>query len=157
MCVFWIPQKHHFLTKCPFAKSILLLTNIRTKRCGLVIHQLRWWINSIIVYLNQLSRKLCYQYRQTKKGLNCTWQKHSSKIFLRKSCSENSGKFPETPSPRNVTFLLLHLDRQQIYKNCTSWKVFPWIFRTFSDQRFGSSMRGCHWFCWYKLEINRSV
>ena len=68
----------------------------------------------------------------------CHWHKQkTSKVFLRKSCSEvkDFGKFPWAHSRWMTTFIKLYVDRQHIYKNCTSARMFPAIFKkTFLHQ-----------------------
>lgn len=46
-------------------------------------------------------------------------KKQSSRIFSEKDALKNYGKFPEVYPQRIASVLKLHVDRQQINKNCT--------------------------------------
>ena len=67
--------------------------------------------------------------------------------FTRESLSTVACNFP----------IKLDVHRLQFYKNSPSSSMFHGISQKFSDQHFGSTMRGCTSLSQYEPEINHSV
>ena len=93
--------------------------------------------------LINVSRKSCYWHRQSWKFLiNYTLAKLVVESFSQKELFWKLGKFHRAHRRWRKTFLKLHVDSQWISKSWTSSRKLPEIFRKFSEQRFGSSMKG---------------
>ena len=115
---------------------------------GLYDHQ---WLPVLI----NISRKFCYWHRQSwklylRKIFQFFLQNFSQKELLWK-VQKNFLKIPW-----EATFLKLHVSRQWISENCTSLQMFPEIFRRFSEQRFGSPIKGKPCFLRDEPQKNRS-
>ena len=104
----WKKPYINFISRKYYKFAFVVLTHVMYSE--VYNHQL------FIISIN-FTHKFCYWHRRK-----------SSRIFLRKSCSERFGKISKSLFLQSATFIWLYFDRQQIYKNQASSWMLPAVF-----------------------------